>query len=265
MIEKQLQTDYPLTQEQIQQYREDGFIKLDGLLTGEDLREFRDTVAAAVESERSTQADPNRKVDPVYAQIFIQRVNLWRRHADVARFALAPRFANLAARLVGGPVRIWHDQALFKEPGNGNRTPWHQDSPYWPHTTRDRTVSMWFALKDANIENGCMSFLPGTQKLGAKEPVNLSNPRGVMDVAPEASGIKAITRELEAGSATFHDGLCFHYAGPNRADATREAFVVIYMPAETRYDGAGHCVTDGQGLIPGEVLDGELFPILSKI
>ena len=63
-------------------------------------------------------------------------------------------------------MRVWHDQALFKEPKTGVKTPWHQDAVYWPHARRGGETTIWIALKDATIHNGCMSFVGGTQKLG---------------------------------------------------------------------------------------------------
>jgi len=266
----ELQQEYPLTDEQIAEYQRDGFIKLENVLTDKTLQAFRDAVATTVEAEKNTDALGIKKgtdVVPngVYGQIFIQRVNVWQRHPKVKEFIFGSRLANLAARLSGEPVRIWHDQALFKEPLTGSKTPWHQDAPYWPHMDRTKQLSIWIALKDATKENGCMSFLPGTHKFGAKEPIELGdeNPKGVFDIVPEAKNIKPVTHELKAGSATFHNGLCFHYAGPNRSKEMREAFVVIYMPTSTRYDGKFHIVTKDSGFAEGEVLNGDLFPELS--
>src|SRR5688572_6841112 len=122
------QTEYPLTDEQIANYQRDGFIVLEDVFTGDDLQQIRDAVAQAVESEM--------------------------------------HLGNIAARLEGAPMRIWHDQALFKEPRTGVKTPWHQDAVYWPHTERGGQTTIWIALKDATIHNGCMSFVGGTQKLG---------------------------------------------------------------------------------------------------
>ena len=71
-----------------------------------------------------------------------------------------------------------------------------------------------------------------------------------------------MTCELTAGSCTYHNGLTFHFAGPNKSDGMREAFAIIYMPDGTHYSGAKHIVTDAQGFSVGDVLDGELFPIV---
>lgn len=266
-VEKSLlETDYNLTQDQIDAYRRDGFIQLNDVIAGPDLQALRDAVAGAVERESGGKIDPDRKRG-VYEEIFIQKVNLWQRHPDVNRFVMCRRFANLAARLSGRPIRVWHDQALFKEPRTGAKTPWHQDTHYWPHQEKEDQLTIWIALKDATIHNGCMSFIPGTHKLKTIEPINLANPQDIFSLAPQFKGIKPKTCELKAGSVTFHNGLTFHYAGPNKSDGMREAFAILYMPDGTTYSGAGHCVTDPllPGLKVGEKLDGETFPLVSDV
>jgi ectoine hydroxylase-related dioxygenase (phytanoyl-CoA dioxygenase family) len=71
-------------------------------------------------------------------------------------------------------------------------------------------------------------------------------------------------RELPAGSATFHNGLTFHYAGPNNSAGTREAFAVIYMPDGTHYRAKPHVVTDPLSLDDGTLLDGRMFPLVAS-
>src|SRR5437763_2030662 len=133
---------YPLSKGQVEQYRRDGFIQLDHIVTGGDLKRLRDAVAHAVEEESKEAADPTRTKTP-YEQIFIQKVNLWRRHEVVKEFVLSRRFGDVAAKLSGRPARLWHDQALFKEPREGVKTPWHQDAVYWPHRERKDQISIW--------------------------------------------------------------------------------------------------------------------------
>lgn len=253
--------DYPLTDAQVAGYRRDGFIQLNDVVTGADLAAMRAAVETAVQAE-SANDDPARAKSS-YEQIFIQKVNIWTRHEAVKPFVLSRRFANLAARLCGSPVRLFHDHALFKEPHTGAKTPWHQDTPYWPHQQKERQLTCWIALRDATLHNGCMSFIPGTQKLLDITPVNLSDPQELHDVAPQTRGIKPVTCELKAGSCTFHNGMTFHYAGPNRSDGMREAIAIIYMPDGTTYSGADHMVTDRQGFKVGQKLDGALFPVVS--
>jgi phytanoyl-CoA hydroxylase len=257
-----LHQTYPLADEQIARYRRDGFIQLDNIVTGKELKRLRDAVVAAVESEKAPP-DPARTKTP-YEQIFIQKVNLWRRHPAVRDFVLCTRFGDVAARLSGRPVRIWHDQALFKEPREGAKTPWHQDAVYWPHAERKDQITIWIALKDATLQNGCMSFVAETHKLGPVEYIDLGNPKNIFHSAPQLKGKKPETCQLAAGSCTFHNGLTFHYAGPNKSQSMREAFAIIYMPDGTEFDGQKHIVTDPLNLKEGDRLDGEMFPLVGS-
>jgi phytanoyl-CoA hydroxylase len=264
MLDTAALPDYKLTQLQIDQYRRDGFIQLDDVFAGETLDALRLAVEGAVAEETAAEGQPKGEVNATYAKIFNQKVNLWQRHPDVARFVLSPALGSIAARLEGRRMRLWHDQALFKEPGKGNnKTPWHQDALYWPFQDRWHQTTIWIALKDATTQNGCMAFVNGTHALGPLEAVNLSDPQDLFDQAPHLRPVKPIPRPLKAGSVTFHNGLTFHYAGPNKSDATREAFAIIYMPDGTRFDGSKHVVTEGLGLAEGQVLDGDLFPTVS--
>src|SRR5438067_1407243 len=178
-----LDTKYPLSDEQVAAYQRDGFIQIANVLEPQDLKRLRDAVVAAVEAEK-TPRPPGATKSP-YEQIFIQKVNLWRRHPAVGEFVLCKRLGDLAARLSGFPVRVWHDQALFKEPREGAKTPWHQDAHYWPHHDRRDQISIWIALRDATIENGCMSFIPGSQHEENVGRIDLANPQNIFDLAPQ--------------------------------------------------------------------------------
>ncbi len=259
--------EYALTEEQMARYRRNGFIALKDVVVGEELTRLSTAVEEAVASE--TGNDSRAFADKgVYEQIFIQRVNLWTRFPKVKEFVLSRKFGNIAARLQGKRMRIWHDQALFKEPELGKKTPWHQDSHYWPHDNCRESLSIWIALQDATIENGCMTFIPTTHQLDTLPPVDLGKPDDIFEWAPQFKGLKGETVELKAGSVTFHNGLTFHYAGPNKSTSMREAFAILYMPDGIRYTGKKHVVTDplvkmGQ-LKAGDFLDGEMFPLVSE-
>jgi phytanoyl-CoA hydroxylase len=257
------ETDYPLTQAQIESYRTNGFVQLNDVITGEHLKRIRNAIAAAVQAEvREDRRAFHEKSS--YEQIFIQKINLWDRHPELSEFVLSRRFANIAARLSGYPVRIFTDHALFKEPRTGAKTPWHQDSHYWPHQQKGQQLSLWLALSDATTQSGCLSFLPGTQIHRDIPPVDLKNPQVSKQFRSPSRSTRAICCPLKAGSCTFHNGLTFHYAGPNRTDSMREALAIIYMPDGTTYSGQGHRL-DLSRFAVGDVLDGALFPVVSDV
>ena len=94
----------------------------------------------------STRGTRTRPPSPgATTSLFLQSFNLWRVDERIARFVLAPGSpASPPPSSASSGVRLYHDQALCKEPGGG-RTPWHQDHYYWPLDT-DRTITMWMPL-----------------------------------------------------------------------------------------------------------------------
>ncbi|NCA19608.1 MAG: hypothetical protein EBS86_00515 [Crocinitomicaceae bacterium] len=92
-----------------------------------------------------------------YGKAFIQSANICQYDPNVAAFVYARRFARVAAELLEcDGVRLYHDQALYKEPGGGF-TPWHQDQVYWPLDTT-KTITMWMPLVDVPSNIGGMTF-----------------------------------------------------------------------------------------------------------
>jgi ectoine hydroxylase-related dioxygenase (phytanoyl-CoA dioxygenase family) len=261
--ERMFENDYPLTDEQIQSYRQNGFVQLPDVVTGSELERMREAITGAVKEEiRTDQRTFAEKSS--YEQVFIQRINLWARHPSLEEFILCRRFGNLAARLSGYQVRVFHDHALYKEARTGTKTPWHQDTHYWPHQQKGHQLSLWLALVDVPIKSGCLAFLPGTHGIKDVPSVNLSGSVELRQTAPQLNGRKAVSVPLKAGSCTFHNGLTFHYAGPNRSDWMREGLAIIYMPDGTTYSGQKH-VMNFDEFAPGDRLQGKRFPLVSNV
>src|SRR5205823_1429564 len=137
-----------------------------------------------------------------YGKAFLQAAHLWRLDDNVRRFVLAPRFAKVAAELLGvGGVRLYHDQALIKESGGGH-TPWHQDQRYWPLDT-DATITMWMPLDDVPPDVGTMTFACGSHLLGdLAGPVISDDSEAMFDAAVRSKGLALDTHgPLAAGDA----------------------------------------------------------------
>lgn len=252
------------TQDQIQFYRENGFVKIPDLLTPDELADLRHAAEEVLAAERGEAMRVDAS-EPDYRRVFVQKVNLWRVHEKLRRFTLHLRVAQVARALAGADsIRLWHDHLLVKMPGDNKPTAWHQDLPYWPHNVNEQ-LSCWIALQDVDETNGCMGFVPGTHRLGKLDPINLTDPQDIFSMVPgrKPEEFQPVWVPLKAGSATFHHGLTFHGAGYNHSDQPRLAFVIIYMPDGTLYTGKPHIVTDGQGLPVDQPLEGELFPVLA--
>jgi len=253
--------EYPLSAEQIATYRTEGFVALPDVLTPAELAAVRADLADALRAN----AGLDRTGRSDYDRIFIQKVNLWRDHAGLRRLVCSPRLAAIARRLAGvAGIRLWHDHALIKPCVESRASPWHQDLPYWPMREAG-ALSCWLALDDVDERNGCMHFVPGSHAWGRLEPINLANPQDLFGLVPEPEGkdLTPVAVPLRAGSCTFHHGLTFHHAPPNRGEAPRRALVIIYMPDGVTFSGKAHCVTHDLGLAEGAPLAGERFPLLA--
>jgi phytanoyl-CoA hydroxylase len=238
----------------VAEYRANGFVRVPGVLTADEVEHYRARAAAYLEEHRADRLQQDA--------IFSQLVNVWR-HDDVLKeLTLHPKIAATAEQLAGFPLRIWHDQMLVKEPNSNAATHFHQDRPYWPHANDRLPLSAWIALVDVPPERGCMTFLPGTHTRTDLAPQDLSNEEDLFTRAPELRWAPRVTLPLKAGDCTFHSGFTGHMALPNTTAQARFAHVNIYIDEATTFTGAPHPVTDKLGLSPGAKLDHEMFPRL---
>lgn len=259
---------HPLDPDLVARYRRDGHVLVRGLASRQELAPFRELITAST-IEAAKNMAPMAERD-TYGKAFIQHMNLWLRGEGLRRFTLARRFAQVAAELMGvAGVRLYHDQALFKEPGGGH-TPWHQDQQYWP-LDGVKCVTMWMPLVDVSADMGTMRFASGSQALGYLGPQNISDEsEAALDALIKEKGFPKTTGpDMAAGDATFHDGWCIHgapgNASPNRM---REVMTIIYYE-----DGVRISEPDSQsrrndleswfpGLQPGDLAASELNPVV---
>ncbi len=230
-----------VTPEQIASYRKDGFVLQRAFLNPTEVAELKAAVLESIAAMGNTKiaGREERKVtnETYYDGVFTQRVNLWRINPVVKRYLLAPELGKMACDLEDVPgFRVWHDQTLIKE-AFANPTGWHTDNPKWsffsPHA-----VSIWIALEDATLENGCMWFIPGTHKMGGYENAKIdANMSGLFKIYPEMGQIDPVAAPMRAGDCSFHNGLTAHGAGANMTRGRRIAMTCIYMPVGSVFNG----------------------------
>jgi len=252
-----------VTDEQIQQFRQAGFVVLQGFLDAQELETWRSVTEDAVNQRLRERNGLQNQSDPTsfYAQVFTQCLRLADTHPGIAKLVRDPRLGELAATLTGvDGVRIWHDQALIKEP-YGNQTAWHLDDPYWAFYTR-QSVNMWFALDDATLANGCLWYLPGTHLKAGFELVRIgSNMRDLFGPYPEWRTIEAVSAPCPAGSLVVHNGLIAHAAGANMTAHRRRAMTSVYFPDGEVYNGQPDTLPAAyyQTLHKGDVLNDDRY------
>lgn len=220
--------DYAISSNQAKKYQEDGHIFLTNVARPEEIAYYEEQISSIV-MKLNYHDKPVAERD-TYGKAFIQIGNVWELSEEVKRYVMARRFAKIAADLMGvDGVRVYHDQALFKEPGGGH-TPWHQDQIYWPLDT-DKTITMWMPLVPIPEEVGTMTFASGTHKLGYVNKQFISDEsHKTLGQYIEAKGIPQVNYgAMSPGDATFHSGWTMHSAPGNPTEHMRKVMTVIYM------------------------------------
>jgi len=234
---------YPLTEEQKKYYRENGYIKLKNVLRAETIDYYRAEISRLVE-QKNPLAGKNLEERDTYEKAFIQIVNLWLESELVKEFVLSKRLGQIAADLmqVEG-VRLYHDQALYKEPSGNteNFTPWHADQFYWP-LQGNNTVTAWIPLQATPLDMGPLAFSKGSQKYEIGRDLAISDEsEQIIQQELSDKNLDLDESDFDLGEISFHSGWTFHRAGANKSDEVRATFTIIYMEdginvSELKYD-----------------------------
>lgn len=261
---QKLDEPFPLTPEQIDFYHENGYIKLKHVLSPDILKHYRRVISERV-AELSADAAPLEQ-RTTYGKAFLQIINLWTKSNDVKEFVSGKRLARIAAELMGATgVRMYHDQALYKEAGGGI-TPWHADQYYWP-VSSDRMTTAWIPLQDTPMEMGPLAFCEKSHRFQIGRDLEISD-QSEMTLKEALHAFRTEDSSFELGDVSFHAGWTFHRAGPNTTDRPREVMTVIYMDEDMRlvapenkhqaFDTESFCA----GVQLGEIIDSPLTPVI---
>jgi len=259
---------FPIGSDQTSQFSDQGFLRIPGVLTPETLAAYEPEITGKV-LELNTMHLPMEERS-TYDKAFLQVGNLWE-HSDIVReFVSSPRLAQIAADLLGvAAVRLYHDQALYKEAGGGI-TPWHADQYYWPLAT-DRMCTVWIPLQETPLDMGALAFATGSHRFEFGRDLEISDDS-------EAALQRALSEEefpvsrapYALGDVSYHLGWTFHRAEPNQTDIPRRVMTIIYMDADApvsqpinsyqQADLARHM----PGAQVGEIPDTPLNPVLYR-
>lgn len=262
----ELDTYYTVSPEAIAFYRQNGYVKLKHILSPEALAYYGDIITDLV-IRLNTLIKPMEE-RTTYERAFLQIMNLWREDARAKEFVFSKRLAKIAADLMGVEgVRLYHDQALYKEP-SGGITPWHADQFYWPLASPN-TVTVWIPLQDTPMEMGPLAFAEGSQhvEIGRDLEISDDSEKILADTLQEQNFTVHDT-PFELGEVSYHAGWTFHRAGPNVSDRPRKVMTMIYMDKDqivmqprNKYQVADHATWLSSVPIGSKPQD-ELNPIL---
>ena len=222
-----LETPYPLTQAQIAFYEQQRFIKLKQVLNAETVAFFNEVISKQVAVMNHEQSALEER--STYGKAFLQLFNLWRENELIKELVFSKRLGQLASELMAvNGVRLYHDQALFKEAGGGITT-WHADQYYWPLSS-DKTVTAWIPLQATPLEMGPLEFSAGSHAIVEGRELEIGDEsEEIIQKTLRVTDFEHVIEAFDIGEISFHSGWIFHQAGANITDQMRKVMTVIYM------------------------------------
>jgi len=263
-----LDTPHPLTPEQIRHFRERGYVKFKNVLSPATLSHYGEAITAEVKRLNKMHKPMSERT--TYQRAFLQVMNIWRQSETVRAFSFSRKLARLAAELMGvRGVRMYHDQALYKEPGGGF-TPWHADQYYWPLSNAN-TCTAWVPLQATPREMGPLAFSVGSHRFEAGRELEISDEsERKIQQSLAAADLPLDESSFDLGEVSFHYGWTFHRAGPNTTDRPRAVMTVIYIEdgirlvEPTNKNQVGDIEAWMKGTKVGDVVQTELNPVIYR-
>jgi len=262
---------YKLTDEQIESYRENGFLAGVKILEEDHIEVLRSELSQLVDPDHPGnplfyEYNSNESVDP--NRILFHALGHWRITPGFHDILWNPAFTMPAFQLLGGPVRFWHDQIFYKPARDGGVVAWHQDYSYWTRTIPINHITCWIGLDDSTKENGCVHYVPGSHKWDLLPITGLA---GDMDAIKEVLTedqyerlLNPVPVELKKGYASFHHGLTIHGSFENSSDRPRRACVINAFLDGTKSDQATPMLEGADPIPVGEPMGGTFYPLLKK-
>lgn len=261
-----LNEPFSVTAAQIAFYQKNKFIKIKQVLDEQTIEHFNRVVSEKV-AELNTVEVPLTERD-TYGKAFLQLMNLWREDDEIKKLVFSQRIARIASSLmeVEG-VRLYHDQALYKEAGGGI-TPWHADQYYWPLNS-DKTITAWIPLQRTPLEMGPLEFSAGSHVIQEGRELAIGDEsEKKMTEKLRVTDFPHIIEPFDVGEVSFHSGWVFHRAGANTTNEMRRVMTIIYMDKNMvlKKPENDNQVNDWNTWCPGakigEVIDTPINPVL---
>ena len=257
---------YELNLEQIEFFQKNRFIKLKQVFDQETITYFNEAIGKRVALMNKEHTPLEQR--STYGKAFLQLFNLWREDEIVKEFVFSKRLAKIASDLmqVNG-VRIYHDQALFKE-GGGGITPWHADQYYWPLET-DKTITAWMPLQATPLEMGPLEFSASSHTILEGRELEIGDEsEELIQKKLRVTDFKHVIESFDIGEISFHSGWVFHRAGANVTNEMRKVMTIIYMDKDMKLKNPENKnqIHDWNTWCPGakvgEIINSPINPVL---
>ena len=259
---------YRLSSDQVEFYRENGYLAGIRLLNDDQIEVLRKELAELVDPAHPGnkffyEFNSNESADP--EKILFHALGAWRITPGFHDVLWNPAFLVPASQLLEGPVRFWHDQLFYKPARYGGVVIWHQDYSYWTRTQPMAHLSCWIGLDDSTRENGCVHYVPGSHRWNLLPREDFANDmdtiQGVLSDQQKRE-FKPNAIELKKGECSFHHPLMVHGSFENRTDQPRRAVVINVVRDGVLSNSNQPLLANVPAIPAGEKLGGQFFPLL---
>jgi ectoine hydroxylase-related dioxygenase (phytanoyl-CoA dioxygenase family) len=248
-------------------FRENGYLAPVDILNGDQI--------LSLQKDLELLMRPEQAINPLFYEyhlnesagnsVLFHALGAWRVSKAFHDLVFHPVIKSIGKQLLGGPVRLWHDQLFVKPARDGAVVAWHQDYSYWTRSVPMAHLTCWIALDDSAVENGCVQYIPGSQKWSLLPRTPLAEDmEAILDVLTEEQRrqFRPTAIELRAGQATFHHPLMLHGSYENRSERSRRGAVINVIRDGVSSD-SNEPLLEGIPPIPkGTKIEGRFFPLL---
>lgn len=259
-----------LSDAQVAEFRERGFIKGPRVLDGKQIDALREGLER-IRTGENPRLSELYEIDEAWKNAPEQNVfhflGAWRIDEAFHDILYHPAITVPVRQLLASPrVRFWHDQVFYKPKRHPGVVAWHQDYSYWTRSVPSRHLTVWIGLDDTTLDNGCIHYVPGSHRWPLLPKLQLlENMDGIKSVlTPEQlEQFKPEPMLLKAGECSIHDSMTLHGSYGNDSDGPRRGVVLNYMHPETRSaDGKRPLLLHTPIVSEGEIIEGDDFPIV---
>jgi hypothetical protein len=261
-------TTFQLSVDQIQQYQDLGYVAGMRILTDAQCDALCGELAEIVNPNHPGNAlfyeyNSNESADP--NTVLFHALGAWRVTPGFHDILWNPAFTHAASSLLGGPVRFWHDQLFCKPAKHGGVVAWHQDYSYWTRTQPLQHLTCWIGLDDADEENGCLYYVPGSHRWPLLPITGLAGDMEAIKTVltdEQKEAFKPIPIRLKRGHCAFHHPLLVHGSYDNKSPRSRRA-VVLNVVRDGVRSVSDEPLLAGTPRVPRDTpLSGQFFPLL---
>ncbi len=262
---------YRLTGEQIASFHEHGYLAGVKLIDEQQIKVLQKELADIMNPAHPGhhlfyEFHSNESTDP--SKVLFHALGAWRVTPGFHDILWNPAFVMAASQLLGGSVRFWHDQLFCKPAKHGGVVAWHQDYSYWTRTIPMAHLTCWVGLDDADTENGCLYYVPGSHNWGLLDKPDLA---GDMDglsrylTPQQKKEFKPVPVPLKRGYGTFHHPLMVHGSYENKTDRQRRAFVINVFKDGVKSNSDDPMLTGTDAIPKGKKMEGKFYPLLFEV